>query len=367
MKYQILFILHLPPPVHGASMMGKYIHDSGIINKVFECHYINLSTAKDLTDIGKISLKKIWKYVRLIRDIFIAVNTIKPQLVYITPNACGGAFYKDFLIVEMLKMMRCKIVAHYHNKGISTRQDKLLDNILYRKFFKGIKIILLSERLYSDVQKYVNTKNIFYCPNGIPPLTVDTLKGRSNRVVHLLFLSNLIIEKGVLVLLDALKIIKDKGLSFICDFVGDETNEINAARFCNEVSERGLSDVVVYHGRKYGEEKEIFLNQADVFVFPTYYHNECFPLVLLEAMQHGLPCVSTNEGAIADIIDDGHTGYIVAKNDSIMLSEKIEILIKNQDLRLKMGEAGIFKYKRYYTMDEYVKNIENILTAAVKG
>lgn len=46
-------------------------------------------------------------------------------------------------------------------------------------------------------------------------------------------------------------------------------------------------------------------------MFPTYYHNECFPLVLLEAMQHGLPCISTNEGAISDIVDDGVTGYIV--------------------------------------------------------
>ena len=39
-KYsKVLFILHMPPPVHGASMVGKYIHDSKIINNAFECHY----------------------------------------------------------------------------------------------------------------------------------------------------------------------------------------------------------------------------------------------------------------------------------------------------------------------------------------
>ena len=46
--FKILFILHLPPPVHGASMMGKYLHDSKLINETFECKYINLTTAKSL-------------------------------------------------------------------------------------------------------------------------------------------------------------------------------------------------------------------------------------------------------------------------------------------------------------------------------
>lgn len=45
MKSKILFIMHMPPPVHGAAMMGKYIHDSKLINDKFECHYINLTTA----------------------------------------------------------------------------------------------------------------------------------------------------------------------------------------------------------------------------------------------------------------------------------------------------------------------------------
>ena len=52
-----------------------------------------------------------------------------------------------------------------------------------------------------------------------------------------------------------------------------------------------------------------YVKREDVFVFPTFYHNECFPLVLLEAMQHHLPCISTTEGGIPGIIDDKETGY----------------------------------------------------------
>ena len=57
MKPKILFIMHMPPPVHGAAMVGQYIHDSKLINREFDCHYINLTTAKNLQDIGKVGMR----------------------------------------------------------------------------------------------------------------------------------------------------------------------------------------------------------------------------------------------------------------------------------------------------------------------
>lgn len=167
-KPKILFVMHLPPPVHGAAMMGKYIYDSILINDSFDCQYINSTTAKDLNDIGKIGVRKILDFAKLLNIIRQTVKDIKPQLVYVTPNACGGAFYKDFIIVEMLKYLKCRVIVHYHNKGVITRQGKFIDNILYRRFFKGVKVILLADTLYNDVKKYVLREDIFICPNGIP-------------------------------------------------------------------------------------------------------------------------------------------------------------------------------------------------------
>lgn len=51
--------MHMPPPVHGAAMVGQYIHDSKLINREFDCHYINLTTAKNLQDIGKVGVRKL--------------------------------------------------------------------------------------------------------------------------------------------------------------------------------------------------------------------------------------------------------------------------------------------------------------------
>ena len=364
MKQRMLFIMHMPPPVHGAAMVGKYIHDSKLINDKFDCHYINLTTAKSLQDIGKGGIKKLWKFLKLLWHILRSLKKVKPQLVYVTPNACGVAFYKDFVVVQMIKSLGYKVVVHYHNKGVATRQDKWLDDKLYRLFFKDIKVILLAEALYLDVKKYVKREDVFICPNGIPASLDDALVAeRHNAVPRLLFLSNLLEAKGVYVLLDALKILKDRGYSFICDFVGGETAEIDAKRFVEEVEKRGLNEFAVYLGKKYGEEKNEEYAKSDVFVFPTYYPNECFPLVLLEAMQQGLPCISTNEGGIASIIDDGKTGFIVDKQNPEQLADKVEVLLDDKKLRMDMGRGGCEKFEQEFSLSKFEERMLWILQA----
>lgn len=349
--------------MHGAAMMGKYIHDSKAVNSAFDCHYVNLATAKDLADIGKLGVRKFVQFLSLLKRIRMAVKEVRPQLVYITPNACGGAFYKDFIVVEMLKRMGCKVVAHYHNKGVSTRQNHWLDNCLYERFFKGLKVILLSERLYPDIKKYVDRDDVYFCPNGIPDDVKCCGSIRNNDVPHLLYLSNLQEEKGVIVLLDALKILKGEGQKFVCDIVGGETLEIGKARLYNEIEKRGLGDVVFYHGKKYGKDKDAFFASSDIFVFPTYYHNECFPVVLLEAMQHGLPCISTDEGGIADIIDDGITGLVVPKKDADALACAIDKLVCNMALRVEMGSKGRKKYAGQFTLGSFERMICSIINS----
>lgn len=365
MKPAILFILHLPPPVHGAAMMGKYIHDSKLINESFDCHYINLTTAKNLEDIGHFRLGKIVEFVKLLHRIRKTIKQLKPDLVYVTPNAKGGAFYKDFIVVEMIKSMGCKVIVHYHNKGVATRQDHWLDDKFYRKFFHGIKVILLAEALYPDVQKYVKREDVYICPNGIPDTTggKEPTAERHNKVPHLLFLSNLLVSKGVIVLLDALKILKDRGYSFVCDFVGGETAEIDAARFKKEVEQRGLNQLAVYDGKKYGMDKKEYFDKADIFTFPST--NEAFGLVSLEAMEHKVPVVATNEGGIPDVVKDGQNGLIAEKGNSNSLAKSIAELLDDKQLREKMGEDGYKKFKEHFTLIAFENKFKNIISDAI--
>ena len=169
----------------------------------------------------------------------------------------------------------------------------------------------------------------------------------------ILFLSNLIPSKGVYVLLDACRVLKERGLAFICDFVGGETKEISAEVFREAVAARGLESHVTYHGPKYGEEKHRFFVNADVFVQPTF--DDCFPLTLVEAMQYRLPIASTDVGAIPDMVEHGVNGFVCKQQDVDSLVNALEQLITNPALRQQMGEAGYQRYCEEFTLEAFEK------------
>ncbi|GAA6530413.1 glycosyl transferase [Segatella asaccharophila] len=343
--------------------MGQYIHDSRLINESFDCHYINLTTARNLEDIGRLSARKIKDFFCLLWTIRKTVKAFQPNLVYVTPNAGGGAFYKDIIVVEMLKSLGCKIILHYHNKGVARCQNRLLDNCLYRIFFSHVKVILLADVLYQDVCKYVKKKNVWICPNGTPDIDAGkSFLQRYTGIPHLLFLSNLLVSKGIFVLLDACKILKDQGITFMCDIVGGATEDLSEKRLKQEINSRGLEKFAGYHGKKYGKDKDAFLRNANIFVFPSYYLNECFPLVLLEAMQYHLICISTDEGGIPEIIDDGKTGYIVEKRNPKVLANKIAYCLQHPEECKAMGDAGYEKYLQQFTLEKFECRMKEILT-----
>lgn len=363
-KNKVLLIMHMPPPVHGAAMMGKYIYDSRIINEDIESRYINLTLAKDMQDIGKGSIRKLRDFIMLLLHIRKEVKRFKPDLCYVTPNAKGGAFYKDFVVVEILKAMGQKVVVHYHNKGVATRQDKPLDNFLYKHFFKNLKVILLSEQLYNDIKKYVTREDVYFCPNGIAEQK-ETPIIKEHDVFNILFLSNMMEAKGVWDLVDACKILKDKGLKYKCHFVG-KWSDISEKKFKDRINDSDLTDIVYAHGAKYGNDKKQFFEMADCFVFPTYYHNECFPLVLLEAMEQSIACISTDEGGIKGIIDENKTGFVVDKHSPEQLADKIEYFIDHPNQCKEMGKTGRIKFENEYTIEKFENNMKNILNEILK-
>lgn len=355
-KNRIFFILHMPPPVHGASMMGKYMHDSKLINQTFDCHFFNLTLAKNLQDIGRGGIRKLLDFVIQLKHIYHTVKVIKPDLCYVTPNAKGGAFYKDFLIIMLLKIMKQKIVIHYHNKGVATYQNKLIDNFLYKSFFKNIKVILLAESLYKDICKYVKRNDVYICPNGIPETGESTSMTHSG--FNILFLSNMMKEKGVWDLVTACKILKERGKQFHCDFVG-KWSDITEKEFRLQIEKQNLDKYITAYGARYGTDKDKFFHNADLFAFPTY--NDCFPLVLLEAMESGITCISTQEGGIPDIIEENITGYIINKQQPQLLADKIEYLIDHPDLCQYMGKKGKEKFQNKFTLKKFEATIIEIL------
>ena len=172
-------------------------------------------------------------------------------------------------------------------------------------------------------------------------------------------------SKGVWTLLSACSLLRDRGCQFHCDFVGN-WSDVSEDMFNSKIATFGLKDYVTAHGAVYGTERSSYFSRAQVFVLPTYYHNECYPLVLLEAMQHGLACISTREGAIEEIIDDGTTGFLIDARNPSMLADKLQTLINDPGLCRRMGLYGNQKYVQNYTIEKFEEKFSSILQSVLQ-
>ena len=147
--------------------------------------------------------------------------------------------------------------------------------------------------------------------------------------------------KGHACLVEACRLLRDRGVSFQCHLVGDGPLREQLTR---QVAGAGLDDRVVLHGaRPYGEILE-HLARASVAVLATVPASngkrEGIPNVLKEAMACGLPVVASRISGIPELVEDGRSGLLVQPGDTAALADALQRLHDDPALRRTMGCAG---------------------------
>ena len=282
----------------------------------------------------------------------------RPHLVYYTIVPYGWSFYRDILFVAIIKLFRIKLVYHLHGKGALASYKK--NKFLYDFAYNNVSVICLAEKLKQDIPFFKG--NTFIVPNGIPVINFEPILKESlkDQTVRVLYLSNFIKSKGVLVLLESAKMLKKEQLKFKIQLIGQYRNEITKEFLEKYIHDNQLVDFVEIIGPTYGDDKVSYLKNADIFVFPTYYKNEAFPLVNLEAMQFSLPIISTDEGGISEMVENKETGFLVNQKDSEDLADKISQLILDNKLREKMGQKGRDRFLKNFTIEIFENNLMNV-------
>jgi glycosyltransferase involved in cell wall biosynthesis len=170
--------------------------------------------------------------------------------------------------------------------------------------------------------------------------------------VNLINIGSFVPKKNQIFLLDVIIELNKKGVKVSCLYLGDGALK-------NEVKQRGDELGITNQCQFLGnvEKVEEYLWRSDIYVHTATY--EPLGLVLLEAMACGLPVVCTDGQGNRDLIQEGENGFMVWERNPKLLADKIELLLKNEDLRLEMGEKAR-TFAQEFGMENYVKELLSI-------
>lgn len=365
MRDNVLALVQMPPPHHGAAAVNLDVVSSKRLNENFQIISLPIQLSTSMQDIGDVQWRKLWVVMRNAMKTAAALWREKPAFVYFTLPPHGGGFYASLALVALPKLFRAPLLYHLHGKGIRAAAEQ---SSLYRRLFawmmQGAHVVLLSERLYDDVADFVPRARCFILPNAlIAPIVARDAAAQGYN--HIVFLSNLVMSKGPVVLLDALARLKARGVVFQASFAGEPWPPITRENFQEAIRARGLAESVRYVGFVSGADKQALLRSAAMLAFPTFYANEAFPLVVLEAMGAGLAVVATPEGAIPDMLRDGENGILVPQNDPERLADALQRLIEDPALCRRMGERGREIVGQEFSHDVFHQRMRDIWVSMI--
>jgi glycosyltransferase involved in cell wall biosynthesis len=360
-KMRILYFIQLPPPVHGVASINEFIFNNKLINEEIDKHLLEIKFSEEIAQLRKTTLRKIKLFFKLKRRLGKTLKQTDPDYVYFSIMPVGKGFWRDLLFVRQIKKSRTRTIYHLHNRGMERHKRSFIFRRLYEYIFSDSIIIHLSEILMEREIGGLNLNNsrTLVIPNGVPLVHIESGKKLVSST-RLLFVSNLFPAKGIYELLRIMQDLRNEGADVELHIVGAFMRSKYKEKFVRMMYKSGLGGSVHLLGPKYGEEKWKEYLEADIFIFPSGFKQECFPLVVLEAMQFGLPVIASRVGAIPEIIDHGENGLIIPVSDHDGFVGAVRELTGQKERLQKMGQAARQKYLDQYTDSHLEKNIRNL-------
>lgn len=284
-------------------------------------------------------LKRFWIKKRMTKKLKLKlnhiVNEINPDIIISTSHYAAD-------IICKIKHKAVKIVESHiarYGKSNDNKIVQLLKRTKEAKCFKTIEkysdaIITLT----TDNARQWKKNNVTIIPNivDIHPIRQSFLNNKTA-----IFAGRFTYQKGLERMLEAWKIVVCKRKDWILKLVGEGDQKEYLIQQCQKL---GIADNVIFAPATKEIAKE-YINSS-LFLFTSRF--EGFGLVLVEAMQCGVPCVSFDcPYGPSDIIDNGVNGYLIENGNVEEFAKATLKLIEDDELRKRMGEAAIEKAKQY--------------------
>lgn len=142
----------------------------------------------------------------------------------------------------------------------------------------------------------------------------------------------------------------------------------DVARLREKVRALGMASAVAFPGFVDDSTRATIYRRAALLAMPS--RREGFGLVYVEAMAAGLPSIGSIHDAASEVIVDGETGFLVEQDDRANLVRRIVDLLRDEPLRRRLGDAGLQRYRRFFTREAFrerlIAHIGAVLPAGIE-
>jgi glycosyltransferase involved in cell wall biosynthesis len=309
-KPKIILIGTFPPPTHGMSVVNRAILDQlksmGATPVVIDVSTPNLGSCILLRLCR--TLKVFFAMVR-----FASMLGLRDAKLYMSVSGGLGQIYEIYFAM-MARLSGMKLFMHHHSFAYLYKR-KLYTQILINVAGSSCVHVTLSKKMARQLKILYKAPDPLSISNVVfQPCKKVVLNKSCKELTTIGFISNISSEKGVFEFLDLMTAIDAEKLSIKALLAGPFQNPNIEKAVYNRLAH---TQSVQYVGPKYGVDKDNFFDQIDVIVFPTRYFNEAEPLIVLEAMNRGIPIIAYGRGCIPEIVGE-NCGKIIDMNDDFL-------------------------------------------------
>ena len=363
----------LPPPLTGQTLAFQMAWEGFQENKI-PSQVIDLSGGEHPRAEGKFSLRRSSQLLKPFCKAMVLLFGRKILYLSATQNWVG--FLRDSVFILLAAVGRQRIVVHAHWGNYAGHYASLapLQQYLVRKVLKRVdSILVLGENLRAmfDFEPALRNKiRVVY--NGLPyprdgtPLEPKRLSSKDGRPT-LLFLSNLVVSKGYLQVLEAVRIlVHEHKIDVRCHFCGSfvlesghsaySTIEDAESDFLRRIGESNLEENAQWHGPVHAGRKLQILEQSHFLVLPTRLH-EGQPISIIEAFAFGLVVITTPMPGILEMVEEGKVAELIPSDQPREAARMVESYIRDPDRFEAMSRASIDRYRKAFTREEHLRRL----------
>jgi len=283
------------------------------------------------------------------------------------PAGLVGILVKQMYRIPVIVSLRGSDVPFY-NPDEFRLQVLALQPLIRFIWRTSSRVVALSKGLRETAQRTLHDYDYGVIHNGIDTDVFKPIKNpdtnSDDSTLKLITVSRLVERKGIQYLLYALAELRMEGVDYQFKLlvVGDGNY---AAALEDLATNLKLEDAVSFYGFCPNEKLPELYSSSDIFVLPSL--TESFGQVFGEAMACGLPIIGTTVGGIPEVVIDGENGILVQPKDVSALKQAMYKLIKNPELRTKMGQRNISRIKKHFDWQVTAKQYRGIYLRYTAG